>query len=225
MELTPAAWNQYSAENGVFESHDDGGSDAWVVAYADLITLLFVFVVLLLSMSEISKAKAQFLSQKFNQKGQTDLSTFKAELDQEIQNSRLTDSVRTEFAQDGLKVQFSEKLLFDSGAADIGPEGLAILSRFSQVLRNLPSQFALAVEGHTDSLPIRNQRFSSNWALSATRAVNVVHTLMNHGFEKSRLSLKAFADTRPVSSEYNSIKKSGGEAWQNNNRRVTLTIY
>lgn len=212
--------------DGPSADHSDSGSDSWVVAYADLITLLFVFVVLLLSISEVSRAKLQSLSQSFNKQTATDLGSIKEQMDREIAKSKLTDSVRTEFANDGLKVQFSEKLLFESGTADIGGEGIAILARLSDVLRGLPPHFSLAVEGHTDSLPIQNAQFASNWSLSASRAVNVVHNLLNRGFDKNRISVKAFADTRPLTgkSQKNQIG-SGDPRWASANRRVTITIY
>jgi chemotaxis protein MotB len=224
MDLPGLAQSDFS--EGYSDVAEDSSSDSWVVAYADLITLLFVFVVLLLSISEVSRAKLQSLSQSFNKQGTTDLSSFKSQLDREIAKSKLTESVRTEFANDGLKIQFSEKLLFESGAAEIGPEGIAILAKLSEVLVGLPPHFSLAVEGHTDSLPIRNQQFASNWSLSASRAVNVVHNLLNRGFEKDRISVKAFADTRPITKNtQNPAKASGDTRWPSANRRVTITVY
>ena len=55
------------------------------------------------------------------------------------------------------------------------------------------------VAGHTDSVPIENVQFRSNWELSAARAASVAHVFLNDELIPSpRVHLEAYADTHPL---------------------------
>ncbi|MFT3949803.1 MAG: OmpA family protein [Agriterribacter sp.] len=72
-------------------------------------------------------------------------------------------------------VSLQEKLLFKSGSAVVGKEGIEALGKIAQVLNTDP-KIQILVEGHTDSIPIR-RTFEDNWALSTARAVSIVRIL------------------------------------------------
>lgn len=72
-------------------------------------------------------------------------------------------------------VSLQEKLLFKSGSAVVGKEGVEALGKIAQVLNTDP-KIQILVEGHTDSIPIR-RTFEDNWALSTARAVSIVRIL------------------------------------------------
>lgn len=204
----------------------DTNRSSWVVAYADLITLLFIFFVLLLSVSEVSRSKSEVLNRSFNAKSSSSLSELRGHLDGEIAKSRLHDHVRTAFSRSGLEIQFSEKLLFESGTNRVGSVGVETLAKLSDILAKMPADFNLVVEGHSDSLPIRNQQFESNWSLSALRAVTVIHELLKHGINKESVSLRAFADTRPASRDIDAgLGETEDEKWRAMDRRVTILVY
>lgn len=78
-------------------------------------------------------------------------------------------------------------------------------------------QRLIQIEGHTDSAPIQNAKFDSNWELSALRATTVLRAMVNGGINPNRLSAIALADTQPVSNSDTAI----GQA---NNRRVSIWI-
>lgn len=197
--------------------------EGWMVAYADLITLLFIFFSLMLSISVISKAKFELLTHQFNQKSTASLLELKKHLDEEIQKQNLQTQVQTQISEEGLKVQFNESVLFGSGDATLNPGTGQTISKFSHLLATMPDGFHLAIEGHTDDRPIHSAAFPSNWSLSASRAVNVLHLLESQGIAAGKMMVKAYADTRPVG---NTVKTPDSQNdFRAQNRRVTLLIY
>ena len=80
-----------------------------------------------------------------------------------------------------LTVNMVEKILFDSGQADIKPAGLKVLKRVGDILKDVEDK-EIRVEGHSDNIPISarlQEKFPSNWELSTARATNVVHFLQD----------------------------------------------
>lgn len=111
--------------------------------------------------------------------------------------------------------RISSEILFGSGQADLSLAGLAVLKRLVPVLNG--SAHWIAVEGHTDSVPMRSSRYPSNWELSGARAGSVVRYLEANGVASKRLRAVGYADTRPL--EDNAT--ADGRA---SNRRVELIM-
>ncbi|HSR11081.1 MAG TPA: flagellar motor protein MotB, partial [Thermodesulfobacteriota bacterium] len=102
----------------------------------------------------------------------------------------------------GLVLRFSERFFFHSGDASIRMEIIPVLDALAKTLVKLPNH--IRIEGHTDSVPIRTQRFPSNWELSTCRATSIVHFLVaNHGFKPYRLSAAGYGEFRPIASNQN----------------------
>ncbi len=103
--------------------------------------------------------------------------------------------------QDKLSVNIVEKILFDTGKADIKPEGKAVLSRVVPILKQLSGQ-QVRIEGHTDNVPIGKQlqkAFPTNWELSTARATNVVRFLVEvHGLDPKIISATGYSEFHPV---------------------------
>ena len=118
-------------------------------------------------------------------------------METEIQRGEITISE----LQGKLTVNMVERILFDSGKADIKPAGLEVLKRVGDILKGVEDK-NIRVEGHTDNIPISprlQQTFPSNWELSAARAINVVHFLQTRiGIPGERLSACGFSQYRPV---------------------------
>jgi chemotaxis protein MotB len=99
-----------------------------------------------------------------------------------------------------LTVNVVDKILFDSGKAEIKPEGLEVLSRVVDILATA-SDKVIRVEGHTDNAPIGGnlaKKYPTNWELSAARALNVVRYLEKQGIDPHILSAVAFGEHRPA---------------------------
>jgi chemotaxis protein MotB len=197
------------------QTESEADQEGWMVSYADLITLLFIFFAIMLSISSVSRAKFDLLTRQFNQASTASLLDIKKHLDQEIQRQQLQTQVTTEIGDEGLQIRFNEKVLFASGEAQLNAEGGKTLGAFSGILGGIQDSFRVAVEGHTDSLPIHTAAYPSNWALSADRSVNVLHFLAAHGVAEKKMMVRAYADTRPLN----------GAAAGAQDRRVTLLVY
>jgi chemotaxis protein MotB len=123
--------------------------------------------------------------------------------------------------RDRLTINMVEKVLFNSGQAQVKPDGLKVLTQVSDVLKNVTDK-QIRIEGHTDNVPIGvkiRDKFPTNWELSTARATNVVRFFIDRG-GVSRESLEAvgFADTRPVAS-------NDTEDGRTENRRIEIVLY
>jgi chemotaxis protein MotB len=102
------------------------------------------------------------------------------------------------FDERGLVVTIAtDEVLFDSGGAELKPEGRRILDTLAPALKKLPNR--LSIDGHTNNIPIHTAQFPSNWELSADRATGVLRYLRSaHGIPFARMSATGFADTEPL---------------------------
>jgi chemotaxis protein MotB len=115
-----------------------------------------------------------------------------------------------------LQIRAVEQILFDSGSATVKPEGRQVLAAVANELgRQLTG--LIRVEGHTDSLPISNARFPSNWELSSARAIAVLRVLADNGVATERLSAAAMGPYRPIADN----ETREGRA---RNRRIEIVI-
>ena len=94
-------------------------------------------------------------------------------------------------------LRIREKGAFPSGSATIIQPFNAITGKIAKVFSEFDGK--IVVSGHTDNIPIRTARYRSNWELSASRAVSVIHSLQkNHKLSDKRFEIEAYADTQPV---------------------------
>ena len=99
-----------------------------------------------------------------------------------------------------LTVDVVDKILFDSGRAEVKPEGLEVLKRVVEILKTVTDKI-IRVEGHTDNVPIAGslaKRYPTNWELSAARAINITRYLEKEGLDPALLSAAAFGEYQPV---------------------------
>ncbi|MCX5818321.1 MAG: OmpA family protein [Deltaproteobacteria bacterium] len=102
--------------------------------------------------------------------------------------------------QGKLTVDVVDRILFDSGQAEVKPEGLAVLKRVVEILMTVTDK-VIRIEGHTDNIPIAGtlaKRYPTNWELSAARALNVTRYLEKQGIDPTILSAAAFGEYQPV---------------------------
>ena len=122
--------------------------------------------------------------------------------------------------QGKLTVNILDRVLFDSGEADLKPDGAAVLRKVAAILAQHPS-LKVHVIGHTDNVPIRagaRSRFPSNWELSTARATAAVRFLTEKaGVDPRRLGAVGYGEFRPVAD--NSTPEGRAR-----NRRIAITI-
>ena len=119
----------------------------------------------------------------------------------------------------GVVISLASDVFFEQGSAvlniDETRDILLKLSKFFQDSELKNRRFR--IEGHTDSTPVDNELYPSNWELSSARAANVLHYLSDFGVNEQQFSIAGYADTRPMFS--NETKE--GQAY---NRRVDIII-
>jgi chemotaxis protein MotB len=121
--------------------------------------------------------------------------------------------------QGKLTVNILDRVLFDSGEAELKPDGQEVLRKVAAVLAQHPT-LKIHVIGHTDNVPIRptNKRFASNWELSAGRATSAVRFLVETaGVDPRRVGAVAYGEFRPVAD--NSTPEGRAR-----NRRIAITV-
>jgi len=122
--------------------------------------------------------------------------------------------------RDLLTVNLVEKILFDSGRAEIKPRGLEILKRVGDILKGVPDK-VVRIEGHTDNVPIGaalRARFPTNWELSTARATVVARFLQDKvGLDPTRLSATGYG-------EYRSVAPNDSEEGRAQNRRIEIIL-
>tara|TARA_R110002020_G_scaffold19053_29_gene66210 strand:+ start:7439 stop:8464 length:1026 start_codon:yes stop_codon:yes gene_type:complete len=104
----------------------------------------------------------------------------------------------------GDRFVFQSEVLFDPGQADVQAGGLPDLDALADAILQLETEipedinWVLRIDGHTDSRPISNARFPSNWELSAARAISVAQYLVSRGVSPNRLVAAGFGEFTPL---------------------------
>ena len=143
---------------------------------------------------------------------ESDAMNVASELEGEIRSGQ----VEVETRGRDIIIRVRENGSFSSGSAKLQAAFVPIMVRIRDVLGTVPG--TIAVEGHSDSIPIRTTRFRSNWDLSSARAVSVAHELLNGDvLAAERFRVSGFADSRPLVEEDTPAKRA-------ENRRVEIVV-
>ncbi len=215
-------------------NYKDDDDMSWLIPYVDVISLLLAFLILTLAMSTVSRRKFEMLTSKLSQQTTPppSLDVLKESIDKMLRAQKLEGAVVTSIDEDGLRAVFrGDGVLFESGQADITPSGRTLIGQFMQLVgKALDERHQIAIEGHTDDVPIHTGRYDSNWELSSARATVVLKSFLAAGFDARRLSAQGFADTRPA---HTLPKLAEGEGRndphiakaRSENRRVVIRVY
>jgi len=218
--------------------------ERWLVSYADFITLLFAFFVVMFATAQNDKGKAALVAQsvrealgnehrgsefrgilkpketappvKLPPSNQPDLAKALQTLNTLLEEEIRNGKVSLNLDQRGLIVSLRELAFFASGDDALNPSSLPIVEKIAAVIATLPHPVRL--EGHTDARPIHNSRFRSNWELSVARSITMLQILRDRGhLPPERLSVAGFAENAPVDTNET-------EEGRMHNRRVDLVV-
>ena len=224
--------------------------DRWLISYADFITLLFAFFVVMYAISSVNESKYQMFSASLTSafgkqivKSEATVSTNEqdvllkslvdrrnaklAEQQQEamqditkninqVMNALVTNGqVSVMQTNRGVAIEINASALFNQGDVVLQGGAINILAEVAKVLEQV--DLAIEVEGHTDDIPIKTQKFPSNWELSSARASSVVRLFIEQGLKSRNLKAIGSAANHPVTSN----DTADGRA---QNRRITVTI-
>jgi chemotaxis protein MotB len=130
---------------------------------------------------------------------QSNLEQIKDQVDSYAKLHGFSGLIQTSIDQRGLVIRLlTDKVLFDSGHAELKATGSPILLEVSHLLVTTKFSNAIAVEGNTDNVPISGGEFPSNWELSTARANAVLEFFIHHSVPQRRLTVVGFADQNPI---------------------------
>lgn len=172
--------------------------DRWLLSYADFVTLLFAVFVVFYAVkakahSQPSPAPAPV---RIAEKGPE--SSLLEELKKQLRIELSTGSVEIDEDARGAVVSLDEQICFGAGEAEVQGSVKPVLQKLAAILSRYPNKLMLV--GHTDSQPIHNKNFRSNWELSTARGISVMLALEEMArFDESRFLIEGAAGNKPVS--------------------------
>jgi chemotaxis protein MotB len=172
---------------------------------------------------EERQEKLAFIKKKIDQKLKNDANQEKLKLIKKNINQKLKNDVnkgKLEIIERNKQVilRFPEKVTFQSGSAELNENIKLVIKRVRNIVKESPELKKIVVAGHTDNVPIYNEFFSSNWELSAARAVSVVHSLLETSQIDTKLVMAVgSADTEPIAPNTDSVNRAA-------NRRVEIKL-
>ncbi|WP_176720365.1 flagellar motor protein MotB [Desulfuribacillus stibiiarsenatis] len=144
------------------------------------------------------------------------LDTLYEAIKQYLEENKLETVISASRDDKGVTLEIRDRVLFDSGRADIKPEGIPFLARVGQLIQNMPNP--IEIEGHTDNRPISTAQFPSNWELSAARSTKVVrYFITQHQMAPDRFTALGFAEFKPIASNVTADDRAL-------NRRVVIIV-
>jgi chemotaxis protein MotB len=213
--------------------HQAAGDDEsnWLVSYADMMTLLCGFFIMLFSMATLDTPKydgfKEQIAKTFGGNYQSPTKELALFVSQVLQEAGVEKDSVVKSDPSGVSVVFESTVFFDTLSADVKPEGQVLLTRLIEAIKNRQEaekhRFKIVVEGHTDNRPALGGNFPSNWELSAARASRVVRMFLERGYESEQMTAIGYADTRP----YAKARTPAGTLdpkLLGKNRRVVLRI-
>lgn len=196
----------------------------WVVSYADFVTMLLALFMVMYAIMRIDNQKLIEFQRKMQQTfiGQQNVTKYQANSSMSKVEKLLTEnltqskSVKLIKTEKGLTIRVNNKVLFDEGSASVKSEAEKTLNEITKVLTKIDNP--VIIEGHTDSIPIQNEKYPSNWELSTARATNIIsYMLKNSTISPKRLRAIGYGEYMPIA---DNSKNSG----RNLNRRVDIIV-
>ena len=217
--------------------------ERWLLTYADLITLLLAFFIMLYVFSKQDTKKYDAMTMQLKaifsggsriideggRTGSQDIESFsqgtssieiRRELERQIKGMARTEGLEDNISiitdERGIVIRIMDKAFYDTGKADLKENARQTLDNIAPVIKDLPND--IRIEGHTDNVPISTYEFKSNWELSVRRATEVVRYLIEKGdISPKRISAAGYAEYRPVS-------ENDTEANRALNRRIEIIV-
>lgn len=212
-------------------SHEEvhEGEGPWIVSYADMMTLLFCFFVIMSSFASFDPVTVATKSAEVAEHfvpGKLDAENKAMQgLGVEIGGIPNLKGVAKVEVKDGqLQVMFSSSIMFDQGDVELKKDFIKNVDAMIGLIKSKNPDYRVIIEGHTDSSPIsKDSGYRSNWDLASARAAAVVERFEFYGFKGKQLVSVGYGDSRPVADNED---KHGNPIPENKalNRRVVLKI-
>ena len=236
--------NRWAGRGGARRArpHHDN-SERWLVSYADFITLLFAFFVVLFAASEVDRGEMARLAEAYqnylggnslaagseqpNPEGNRaasdtpgpaeELERVREQLEEKLRAMAEDGKISITLQPRGLVLSLQQAAFFPIGKAAFRVGSDEMLAAVGQAVA-AAGEWPIRLEGHTDDVPIHNHEFASNWELSSWRAIEVMKLLTRRfGVPPERVSVVGYGDLHPLAAN----RTAQGRA---RNRRVDIVI-
>ena len=213
--------------------HEDEDTDAWLITYADMVTLLLCFFIIMFAISTPDGQLVKKVSEALRKEGfysdagviDDPYEDLKKELSLALGSSGYDQFVAISEQDDAVSMELASSSFFERGSAKFSKQGVIMLGIIAAQITPLAKRdVVIEVEGHTDDTPIATAQFPSNWELSAARATNVVRYLVAKGFPAGKLRAVALGASYPKAPN----RDATGNAIPVNqelNRRVVVKVH
>mgnify|MGYP001085421534 FL=1 len=189
--------------------------ERWLVSYADFVTLLFAFFVVMYSVSQINESKYEELTSTLNGFFSEQQNTTETKQAAESPSANVIElpTLETAFYQQllplieegaievssnelWLQISLSNRILFDIGSVKPSEQANDVIAQTATIMKDTVNP--IRVEGFTDNVAINTAQFPSNWQLSAARASAIVQLLSASGVSPSQLSAVGYGEFQPI---------------------------
>jgi len=217
--------------------------EAWMTTFADLVSLMLTFFILLVSMSTLDSTGLQDISTYFqkavsvmNAGTRTEINIIPpVELQRAVtprelmlamrqnshvvlKNSALEHKVNAVIIKDQLYLRIKDAVMFDAGSAQLKPANIEALRKLARMLAISPGKISVNSHSGGDFHFTKGSRYADPWTLTIARSASVLRILQEEGVEPARLSLAGYGPSRPVSTNSTPFGRS-------QNRRVEIVVY
>jgi chemotaxis protein MotB len=211
------------------KGHAEGAhaDERWVISYADLVTLLFGFFILLYATAQTDVVKFAALSRGLSEafhvpvknegstnsilpgssgivSGKTDISRITSDLEfvrgvvsTESDRAGVPGQILVSREDDHIVIRMADHLIFPSASADLRDGSGPLLDIVAKAVKGLSNE--IRIEGHTDNVPVGTERYPTNWELSSARATAVLRTLVERSaIASTRVFAAGYGEQRPI---------------------------
>jgi chemotaxis protein MotB len=226
-------------QNG-YQNNQRSTGGGWQVIYTGFVLILLSLFILLSSFATLEQTKVLQFVESFadavsilpggraivdgplvappetaeSRRFMAEMQRIREDLHEWVAHRGMDDAIDLILQDEGLVLRFREEFIFSIGSAAISMKIVPLLNKIGQTI--VATGYPVKIEGHTDNVPIRTQRYPSNWELSTARAVNVLRYFTKyHGIPADRLTAVGCGAYQPLTSN---------DTWQNRatNRRVEI---
>lgn len=206
----------------------------WAVTYGDLMSYLMIFFLMMFSfsISKTDKTKSRKYEESLaniqksfggktdakrmeRAKAQENESRVESNLEKSMEAGGISSLVQIQSNARMVKLVLTEGVLFASGKADLKEPARKVLASIAAELKKIPNN--IIIEGHTDNVPIRHGKYSSNWELSMARSYSVLLFMSGQGVSAKQLAGMGYGENVPVGDN----ATSEGRA---KNRRIEISL-
>ncbi len=213
------------------ESHhggeEHGGEEGWLISYADLMTLLVGFFVILMSFSQVDEEKfdeiKKSVTKEFGGRYEAPYEQISKQIEQAIKNAGLENQIHLRTDATGVEIRFLGTTFFDLGSVDIKENGQKVLNTLIGEIQSTKEKYQVVIEGHTDDVPLAGGTYRNNFELSSIRACRVLDLFIKAGFPIATVTALGYGEARPIvpNRDENGVAIPQN---QSQNRRVIIKI-